>query len=111
MNSSSCAICNQNGHTSNKCPELCAPLKGGFQPGGGGGGHSHDDDDDDEHCSVWRIDDDEHCSVWRIDDDEIHSQTYHFAELILSARSRNVNASSFPVNGSAGASPSDISDQ
>lgn len=112
MNASTCAVCNEQGHRSNKCPELSAPLKNGFHPaGGGGGGHSHDDDDDDEHCSEWRLDDDEHCSEWpgRADDD--NDEQYYFAEEILSARSRNVNASSLPVNGSGGASPSDMSYQ
>jgi hypothetical protein len=43
---SKCAVCNEHGHTSWRCPELCAPLREGFYTGGGGGGgHSHDDDE------------------------------------------------------------------
>ena len=43
-----CANCGQAGHTASGCPELCSPLKEGFQGGssGGGGGGCEDDDCD-----------------------------------------------------------------
>lgn len=45
MNSQTCSIC-RDGHRTEKCPELYAPLGDGFYRGGGGGGsHSHDEDE------------------------------------------------------------------
>jgi hypothetical protein len=43
-----CSLCNETDHRTEKCPDLCEPLKNtGFSgAGGGGGGHSHDDDDE-----------------------------------------------------------------
>ena len=47
MNFATCSLCKEQGHSTNKCPDLVDPLKPGFSgAGGGGGGHSHDDDDE-----------------------------------------------------------------
>ena len=48
MDTGACMICGYGGHAVSRCPELVAPLRGGFYSGGGGGGggHGHDDDDD-----------------------------------------------------------------
>ena len=46
MNFATCALCNEQGHNTSKCPELVDPLKPGFSGAGGGGGGGHDDDED-----------------------------------------------------------------
>jgi hypothetical protein len=50
QDSAACMICGYGGHPVNRCPELVAPLRGGFYSGGGGGGGGHGHDDDDERA-------------------------------------------------------------
>ena len=39
-----CSLCNETDHRTEKCPDLCEPLRNtGFS--GAGGGHSHDEDE------------------------------------------------------------------
>ena len=48
MDTGACMICGYGGHSVSRCPELVAPLRGGFYSGGGGGGGGGGGDDDDE---------------------------------------------------------------
>ena len=48
MDAGVCMICGNGGHAVSRCPELVAPLRGGFYSGGGGGGGGGGGDDDDE---------------------------------------------------------------
>jgi hypothetical protein len=48
MEHGQCSLCNEKGHTAASCPDLCSPLKEGFQGGGSGGSHSHDEEESTE---------------------------------------------------------------
>ena len=53
MEHGQCILCGEKGHTASNCPDLCDPLKEGFQGGGqGGGGHSHDEDESTKKCVI-----------------------------------------------------------
>jgi hypothetical protein len=40
MENGQCTLCGERGHLASECPDLCSPLKEGFQGGGGGGGEA-----------------------------------------------------------------------
>ena len=53
MNSATCTVCGEGGHSARKCPTLSSPLEPGFYKGqvprGGGG------EEDDEHLRALRV--------------------------------------------------------
>ncbi len=50
MENGQCTLCGERGHVASGCPDLCDPLKEGFQGGGGAGSHGGDEEKAVDQC-------------------------------------------------------------